>query len=268
MGHSVKKLSWLSAPCGREMFPSLICGSQMTRFSPSGHVFRERMARAPQQNFMQFSHIFRCVRGKCPVVLRASFMLLFHQSFTACGALCVTFQVGLDFKKLDRYEYIQVWCGRNGKLLTGNMLDKGFRVKDLHACVTFMLYVRVQYPSLRRSSLQGLHGSLFMYTYTQCLLYHDEMTRQHFMPPNPSSFSPYRPSSDAGKGLESSSAWSNNKTWLDWCYCLVNRSGVGLPPMCSLGLQENPKVITECRWCCTFWQRAAEQKSDPENLQM
>ncbi len=51
MDHSLRKLSWLSPPCGREMFPSLICVSQMTRFPPSGHVLCEKMARAPLQRF-------------------------------------------------------------------------------------------------------------------------------------------------------------------------------------------------------------------------
>ena len=51
MDHSLKKLSWLSPPCGREMFPSLICVSQMTRFPPGGRVLCEKTARAPPRRF-------------------------------------------------------------------------------------------------------------------------------------------------------------------------------------------------------------------------
>lgn len=51
MDHSLKKLSWLSPPCGREMFPSLICVSQMTWFPPGGRVLCEKTARAPLRRF-------------------------------------------------------------------------------------------------------------------------------------------------------------------------------------------------------------------------
>lgn len=116
-------------------------------------------------------------------------------SFAARGAPCVTFQVGFDFKKLDHYEYIQFWCGRNARLLTGNMVDKGFTVKDLHTCVTFMCeragcVWEFQYPSLKRSSFQWLHGSLFMYTYTEvfAVSWWEEPSeeRWHFLPFSPS----------------------------------------------------------------------------------
>lgn len=48
---NTKRLSWLSPPCGTEMFPSLICVSHMTWFPPRGHVLCEKMACAPLQGF-------------------------------------------------------------------------------------------------------------------------------------------------------------------------------------------------------------------------
>lgn len=142
-------------------------------------------------------------------------------SFTACGAPCVTFEVGFDFKKLDHWIYsVLMW--KKCQLLTGNMVDKGFRVKDLHMCVTFMheragCVLEFQYPSHKRSSFQWLHGSLFMYTHTGVFA--------------------------ASRWEETSSGTKHSfspsirhpvqvKVW-------INRSGVELPPMCSLGLQEN-----------------------------
>lgn len=78
MDHSLKKRSWWSSPSGREMFPSLICVSPVTRFPPGGHVLREKTSGAPLQRFHALSSTFdvafeQDVRLSVP---------LFHKVFT------------------------------------------------------------------------------------------------------------------------------------------------------------------------------------------
>lgn len=89
--HSLKKLSWLSPLCGREMFPSLICVSQMTRFPPSGRVLCEKNVSHSSakilRNLVTF-HESRGARRTFSASVSQTFFLKFF--YTHCSALGVT----------------------------------------------------------------------------------------------------------------------------------------------------------------------------------